>query len=540
MSSPRRPLVRFLEILPGTLTWGTFILAPILAYLHPAWVALYIIVFDLFWFFKGGNVAMHLIHSYHELKVHNQVDWFDWLKRLNNRQEFDSFIRSQLSTKNRGLRRLYKKTLQKLATIPTERNLNWKDIYHVVVLATVDEDMAVLRPSVASYANADYDHSKIIFILATEQFSAHLALPHAEQLEKEFGKSFHKFLVTQHPDAIPGEVRGKAGNFKFAAQRAKEVLEEMNVPLENVLFSGFDSDTVISKNYFSYLSYHFLTAKKPHQTSYQPLPVYNNNIWDTPAMARVVAVSSSFWQLIEASRPDRLITFSSHAMSFKTLVEVGYFKVDSINEDSYIFWQGFLHFDGDYNTQPMFTLVSMDAVQGASYWGTLVAQYKQKRRWAYGCKQISEVLPLVWANKKIPFWKRFIYSERMLEGYYFWSTASIMIALLGWLPLAVGGDRFGTSVLALNLPQLTRIIMTIATFFLLFSMYINMVLLPPRPKHYGWWKTLTMLGQWLFSPIVSSVFGSFPAIDAMTRLMFGKYMESFWVTPKIRKKESQS
>jgi len=44
-----------------------------------------------------------------------------------------------------------------------------------------------------------------------------------------------------------------------------------------------------------------------------------------------------------------------------------------------------------------------------------------------------------------------------------------------------------------------------------------------------------MLGQWIFSPIVSSIFGSFPALDAMTRLMLGKYMESFWVTPKIRK-----
>ena len=109
-----------------------------------------------------------------------------------------------------------------------------------------------------------------------------------------------------------------------------------------------------------------------------------------------------------------------------------------------------------------------------------------------------------------------------------------MIAVLGWLPLILGGDRFGDTVLALNLPIMTRWIMSIATFFLIFSMYVNLVLLPKRPKAYSRWKSFSMLWQWLLSPIVSSVFGSMPAIDAQTRLMLGKYME-FWVTPKIRK-----
>ena len=89
--------------------------------------------------------------------------------------------------------------------------------------------------------------------------------------------------------------------------------EDLGIPLDNVLVSAFDSDTVVAENYFSYLTYAFLTAEKPYRTSYQPMPVYNNNIWDAPAIARVVAVANSFWQMVEASRPDRLVTFSSHA-----------------------------------------------------------------------------------------------------------------------------------------------------------------------------------------------------------------------------------
>ena len=542
MLNPRnRFLTRLLEILPGSLAWGTIILAPILAYSHPVWISLYIIIFDVYWFLKGANVATHLIHSYRELAVNNKINWQGWLGQLQNPRQFELYLQERLSQEtDKGLKKLYTKELEQLRDLPTGRNFDWTQIYHVVTLAAVSEGADVLGPSIDSYINTGYDHSKIILVLAIEEHAGEAARQTAALLEKKYGQSFHRFLISVHPDKIPGEVRGKAGNFTFAAKMVKDLLDRSNIPLENVIFSGFDSDTVVAKNYFSYFTYHFLTASKPYQTSYQPLPVFNNNIWDTPAVARVVAVSSSFWQLIEASRPDRIVTFSSHAMSFKTLVEVGYFKVDSINEDSYIFWQGFLRFNGDYRTEPMFTLVSMDAVQGSSYWGTLVAQYKQKRRWAYGVKQISEVLPQVWANKQIPLWKRLLYSERMLEGYYFWATASIMLAVLGWLPLILGGDKFQTTVLAMNLPMLTRVIMTVATFFLIFSVYINFMLLPPRPKFYGKWKTFSMFGQWIFSPIVASVFGSVPAIDAQTRLMLGKYMGSFWVTPKHRRVDEDS
>ena len=78
--------------------------------------------------------------------------------------------------------------------------------------------------------------------------------------------------------------------------------------------------------------------------------------------------------------------------------------------------------------------------------------------------------------------------------------------------------------------------MTIATGFLIFSVYINLILLPPRPARYSWTRSVMMYLQWFLVPIVSVVFGSLPAIDAQTRLMLGKYLE-FWVTPKARKSE---
>lgn len=535
MDSKKHFITRFFEILPGSLTWLTLLGAPLLSYFHPVWVSLFIIAFDLYWFLKGGNVALHLLHSHFTLQTHQLVDWLDWCKRVAKFDDFKKYLAFEAGeTNSRRLKGLYNTQLEKLTSLDPNRNYDWQRVYHLIIAPTYKEDAGVISASIQSYVDSEYPKDKMIFVLATEERAGDIADENAEILTKKFADKFFKFLVVKHPDGIPGEAKGKGANITYAAKLVQPMLDELKIPYGDVLVSVFDIDTIVSPNYFSHLTYDFLTAKKPLQTSFQPMPLFHNNIWDTPAIARVIAVSSSFWQMVEASRPDRLITFSSHSMNFQTLVDVGFWRVDIIPEDSHIFWQCFMHFNGDYVTQPLFTTVSMDAVLGESYVGTLIAQYKQKRRWAWGVTEISMSIPEVLRNKKIPLWKRLVWSERLIEGHYFWATASIMIAILGWLPLIFGGSHFGTTVVALNLPIMTRAIMSVATFFLIFSMYVNMVLLPPRPKGYPWWKTVSMIVQWVFSPIVSSVFGSLPSIDAQTRLMFGKYME-FWVTPKVRK-----
>lgn len=533
--------VRFWEILPGVLTWTTLLGAPVLAYFQPVWISVFIILFDTYWFLKGANVAIHLVNSYATLRTHNTVDWLDWIQRLADKSSFRSYLENRLESggEPKRMRALIRDQIARLEALEPERDLNWRNVYHLIIIPTYRESYEVLAQSIRSYCETGYPKDRLIFVLAYEERSRDVSERNALRLQKEFEGRFLRFAAVMHPDGVPGEAKGKGANISYGAREAQKILAELKVPVDKVIVSAFDSDTTVHRNYFSHLTYDFLTVKNPHQASYQPMPMFHNNIWDTPAIARVIATSSSFWQLVEASRPDRLVTFSSHSMSFKTLVEVGFWRVDIIPEDSHIFWQCFLHFGGEYRTEPLFTTVSMDAVLGESYVGTLIAQYKQKRRWAWGVTEISLVFPDLFRHPRIPLWKKILYSERLVVGHYFWATASIMIAILGWLPLIFGGSHFGNSVLALNLPTMTRIIMSVATFFLIFSMYINLVLLPPRPSKYSRFKTVAMVLQWVLSPIVSSVFGSMPAIDAQTRLLFAKYME-FWVTPKIRKSEAQS
>jgi cellulose synthase/poly-beta-1,6-N-acetylglucosamine synthase-like glycosyltransferase len=529
-----------MEILPGVVTWITLLGAVIFSWFVPFWVAVFIIFFDIYWVLKAVNTAMHLLSSFLTLKLHATYDWRMRLELLKVPLQYKQYLREEIGKSfSRRQKRDLLRELQKFEKLDFGgRLLDWKQVYHLVLLPTYKESVEVLDNSIRSVLEADFPTEQIFFVLATEERDYERALAGSEILRKRYQNAFFRFEVIMHPDGLAGEIKAKGANLTYAARKAVEILKNLNIPLEHILVSAFDADTVVSKNYFSYLTYAFLTAEKPYRTSYQPMPVYNNNIWDAPAITRVIAVANSFWQMVEASRPDRLVTFSSHAMTLKALAEVDFWPVDAISDDSQIFWRCWLSYHGDYRTQPIFTTISLDAMLDETYWKTLLGQYKQKRRWAWGIENFPYLVTNAARDKLIPFWKKLLYIERMLEGFYFWATASLMIVGLGWLPLLLGGARFEEGVFALNLPFLTRTIMQIATIFLIFSVYINMVLIPPRPPRCSKWKTVNMILQWIFVPIVSTVFGSAPAIDAQTRLMFGKYME-FWVTPKARRSQHE-
>jgi hypothetical protein len=201
----------------------------------------------------------------------------------------------------------------------------------------------------------------------------------------------------------------------------------------------------------------------------------------------------------------------------------------------FIYWQCYLHYEGDYEVMPLFLPVSLDTCMDDTLWKTLKNQYNQKKRWAYNVEYYPHLIPKL-LTSKAPFWDRMYKMYQYVEGDFNWAAASVLISLLGWLPLLIGGKEFTESVVAFNLPYMTRLLMTTATLFLIFSVYVNLVLLPPRPKKYGPMRSIMMYLQWFLVPIVSVVFGSIPAIESQTRLMFGRYLE-FWVTPKTRKGE---
>jgi len=133
-------------------------------------------------------------------------------------------------------------------------------------------------------------------------------------------------------------LQGKGANVNWAINQVKEkYLSGLGVSPEDIVVSLFDIDTKPYPQYFSCLSWYYLNSPDRLHKSYQPIPVYNNNIWEAPLISRIIATSSTFWEMMQQERPEQLVTFSSHSMPLKALLEVGYPR-NVVSDDSRIFW----------------------------------------------------------------------------------------------------------------------------------------------------------------------------------------------------------
>lgn len=495
-----RMLYRALEILPGFLVWFTLIAMILSSWFFPFFTAIFIIVFCIYWLFRTSHFSFHMVAAYKKLKNNLSADW--------------------------------QKELEELAQAGKK---DWQNLYHLVVFPMYKESLEVMKGSFQALEDSLYPKDKMIAVLAIEERAGQTAREVAEKIKLEYGDKFYKFLITVHPQGIEGEIAGKGSNESWAGRKAKEeIIDPLKIPYENVIVSCFDADTQVYPQYFSCLSYYYLTHSDPTRCSFQPIPFYFNNLWDAPFFSRVVSSCNVFWQMMQQQRPEKITTYSSHSMSFKALAEIGFWQRNVVSEDAGIFWKAFLFYDGNYNIVPLHYPLSMDSCLAKNTWSTVLNQYKQQRRWAWGSEGIPYLLFGFFKNKEIAFGKKFRYSFLMLESFWAWGTNALLIVFLGWLPLILGGSDFNATILSYNLPQITRNLMTLAMVGLSVCVLINMMLLPPLPINQSRWKKIFMAGQWFFFPVSLIIFGSFPAIDAQTRLMLGKYM-GFWHTEKARR-----
>jgi hypothetical protein len=548
----KRRVQRTLEMIPGLLTWTTLLGMVVFSFLAPVWAAILVIVFDIYWIHKAFYISIFSLAGQRDVVEGKRIDWWERCQNITHPEQYRDLLQERIKHLRESLREMSWLALRKrhivrkeikrtkkilketLALIPIQEQIwDWRDIVHVVLLPTAGEPAEIIEPALQSLAESNFPKEQMIILLATEEREdPETRLPKVEYLKKKFDGVFRDFLVTTHIVA-DGEMKCKASNAGFAARELMKYLDERHIDYTRVVFSNFDCDSVAHPEYFAALTYQYIIDPKRLQRAYQPLPMYHNNLWDTNAFVRLVVTGSSFWHLYQSTR-QQMVTFSSHSEPFDTLVKVGFWPVNMISEDSIIYWKCLAYFHGDYRVEPIHLPISLDAVLAETYWKTLVNQYKQKRRWAYGIENFPVTMRAIWPDKIIALRTKLRVTFEMVEGHYSWATTSFILTFLGWLPLLFGGAAFRESVLAHNLPFVTKTLMTLGMMGLCVSIPMSLLSLPPRPKKYHWSRHFLMLFQWILIPIVGFL-SAFPAIDSQTRLLLGKYFGEFWVTEKMRK-----
>ncbi len=530
----RTPLYRFLEILPGAVSYGAIILLFVLSLINPILGSIYLFIIIATTLVKAISTAYRTVQGFEVMKRAGRVDWHGRMEDLQN--PHDAYER--LLDDNNKSYHFYEhlENLKMMAAMP-EQYPKPSDIYHVVIIAAYDESAEVLVPSIEAIKDSTFANDHIIVALAYEARGGEAMENTAQILYQKYRGVFKDFILSKHPADLKGEIVGKGPNLTYAGKIVADYIAAKHIPIENVIVTSLDSDNHMAPKYLDSVAYEFITHPNRQRLSYQPVSIFTNNIWDAPAPTRVIALSNSFFNVISTMRPHLLRNFASHSQPLQALKAMDFWSKRTIVEDGHQYWRSLFFFGGDYSVLPIRIPIYQDAVAGETFWKTVKAQFVQVRRWYYGASDVAYVGVRLFSSKErrgMSFWKLFPKFWRLLDGHVTLAILAPIVAFGGWVPMIM--NLSAHTMVGYNLPNIVSVVETFASVGLIVSILVSFRLLPKRPAKYKKGKTIVMVLQWILMPVTSILYQSIAAFYAQTRLMLGLYMEKFDVTKKIVKK----
>ncbi len=523
----RHFVYRFFEILPGALSLLIFATPIVLSIYAVTAAAYFIITYILLLLIRATAMSIRVSEGYAKVKQARKIDWEKLLLDFyepekviaNHRGSKLSFMRDHIA----NLQRLQQGKL--IDMLPDE-------VVQVVIICTYNETQAILHPTIEYTINtAGFKNRKTALFIAYEQRAG--AQKKRETLETvaRYKDQFYHIEAVEHTlqnDEIPG----KGANATRCGHRVAAWVKKQGIDPSRVLVTTLDADNRPDKNYFSLLTYVYISAENRKQKSYQPVTLYTNNIWDVPALMRLCAISNTYFHMANSVRWHALRNFSAHSQSLDALLDTNFWSVRTIVEDGHQFWRSYFRYDGDYEVLPLYVPIYQDAVLAGKRIRTTWAQFKQIRRWTYGASDVAYVATNAFFKKnnvsKVDATGKF---WRLLESHVGWATSAPLLLLSGWLPLFLNRNA-PHNIVALRLPNIISTINTVALMVLLFVVYIGIATLPQRPAHHKRRRAFGFVWQWILTPVVGVLFNSVAAINSQAHLAFGRYIGKFDVTEK--------
>lgn len=526
----RSRLYRAFEILPGVVSIAAILLVFVVPFISPRAGAVYVLCVVGVMFLRAIRGSVDLARGYGRFRTSARVDWAARLRdiacALEGRRVPASPPHAFRADRHRAL-------LTQVAEHPG-RYPHPTSLVHAVVVAAYNESYSVIAPTLRTLAWSTTPGSQMWIVFAYEERGGAEMERTAQRLRAEFGHRFAAFELVRHPRDLPGEIAGKGANITYAGQHLQALAVRRGVAAESVLVTTLDCDNKPYESYFDYVAYEYITCLERKRRSFQPISLYLSNIWDAPAVTRVIASANCFWNLTCTVRPFALRNFASHTQPLDALIEMGFWSTRTIVEDGHQFWRSYFHFEGDYSVVPIHVPIYQDAVMAGGLRDTMVAQFRQLSRWSYGASDVAYVAAGVFgAQRRVPLLRSTLHFLTLLEGHVTLACVSVIIALGGWTPFLIMHRTGGADALVSQMPFLVGLIQQVAMISLLISLIVFWNLLPPRPVRYGRGRSFAMLAQWLLYPATILGYNATTALYSQTRLLLGRYRERFEVTEKV-------
>lgn len=486
---------RFLEILPGTFTWLALTSPIWLSFTLPYAVAYLILIADVYWLLSALRIGILILIGYKKMEYAKKQNW--------------------------------------LKLLQTAYPKDFNRFYHLILIPTYKEALYILTPTFNAILNSDYPKNKILLAVGFEERDDPKKIKETIRYLKRIEKKIGKVFTTIHPYGLPGEVAGQGSNKNWMIAHIVPQLNQKGINVDDVFVTTLDADFSIHPQFLAGALHKYLSSPQNQRDkrTFTGVFLYHNNYWQTPTPMRLMAAGTSFWQLAEMVGSDKYMNYSSMSISLKSLLDIGGWIPDKVNDDNGFYWKAYFHFNGDYKVIPHFLPISGDAVQDATLLKTFQNQYLQIKRWAYGVEHIPFIIKQYF-TKEIDFWDKTDKVLFKLWGDLKWGFLALFVTF-GSLLIPLVNPKFKTSVLSVNLPIVSSWILTAAFFGLFATIFVHEKVVPKRPTNWSVFKRIWSYIQWLLVPIILITISSLPAIDAQTSLMFGKRLE-FRVTNKTR------
>ncbi len=519
---------RFFETLPALLSYGAIFILILLSLIDPLWASAYLLLIIVTVLVKAVGIAFHTIKGRSYLDRAQLVHWRNRLDDLERPEE--------------SLKRVPRET-SAFGSLQHHENLRFvaaasdsypkpSEIYNAVIIAAYNESYEVLDPTLQSVIDTTYDNDRLIIVIAYEERGGAAIEATARKLEEKYADKVYAFHLVEHPRDLENEVVGKGGNITYAGHYLKYWLDAQAIAHDRVIVTTLDSDNRPHRSYFDYVTYEYIVRDNRKHLSYQPVSLFLNNIWDVPAPMRVLATGNSFWNIISSVRPHMLRNFASHSQPMDALVEMDFWSTRTVVEDGHQYWRSYFYFNGNYSVVPIYVPIYQDAVLSDTYKKTLKAQFIQLRRWAYGASDVPYVASHIFTKKRTaPLGPALARLIRLIDGHVTLASVAVLVTIGGWIPLLINSEA-ARSMAAHQLPEVISVFQRFAMVGLFITIFLALKMLPPRPARYRKHRSFLMLIQWVLMPVTSVLYGSLSALDAQTRLAFGKYLDKFDVTEK--------